>query len=106
MQQDDLRCAEFVLADRQRADHIVGDHTAGVSQDMRVALSETQQRMDVQASVHTGQDGDTGGRSGRARPHLRATDLTCGREGPGTLHHRIRGGARMIDGTHVGGGGA
>jgi len=61
MDQDDLRGAQQALADSQRPDLVVGDDPAGVADDVRLALGQTQDRVDVQAGVHAGDHGDTAG---------------------------------------------
>ncbi|NYJ05606.1 hypothetical protein GGQ55_001884 [Geodermatophilus daqingensis] len=60
--EDDLGRPEQPLADRERADLVVGDHAAGVADDVRLALVEAEHAVDVEAGVHAGQDGDVLGR--------------------------------------------
>ena len=56
MDQQDLAGAELALADGQRADHVVGDHPARVSQHVRLADLEPEQAEDVDPRVHAGHD--------------------------------------------------
>jgi hypothetical protein len=61
--EDDLGRPEQPLADRERADLVVGDHAAGVADDVRLALLQAEHAVDVEPRVHAGQDGDVlGGR--------------------------------------------
>ena len=56
--EDDLLGAQQVLADRQGADRVLGDQSAGVADDVRLTRGEPQGREDVHARVHAGHDGD------------------------------------------------
>lgn len=51
--EDDLLGAEQALADRQGPDLVIGDHPAGIADDVRLAVPEPQDAVDVQAGVHT-----------------------------------------------------
>ena len=53
----DLARAEAALGDRERADHVVGDHPAGVAQDVRLAVAQPERGERVQARVHARHDG-------------------------------------------------
>ena len=57
--------AEPPLRDRERADHVVGDHPAGVAQDVRLAVLEPERGEDVESRVHAGDD-----REPQRRPHV------------------------------------
>jgi hypothetical protein len=56
--QHDLFRSEQSLRDRERADLVVGDHAAGVADDMRVALVEAEQAVGIQPRVHARDDGN------------------------------------------------
>ena len=56
MQEDDLACAEVALRDAQRAGDVVGDHPAGVADDVRLAVPQAEHLEDVHARVHAGDD--------------------------------------------------
>jgi hypothetical protein len=56
--QNDLLGAEQSLGDRERANLVVGDDSARVADDMRVALLQAEQAVGVQPRVHAGQHGD------------------------------------------------
>ena len=56
MDQHHLAGAEQPLRDRQRADHVVGDHAAGVAQHVRLAVAEAERGEDVEAGIHAGND--------------------------------------------------
>jgi hypothetical protein len=60
--EDDLLRPQQPLADRERPDLVVGDDTAGVADDVRLALGQPQHAVDVDAGVHARQDGDLPGR--------------------------------------------
>jgi hypothetical protein len=66
--QHDLAGAEEPLADRQRADRVVGDGAAGVTDDVRVALCQPEQLRDVHASVHARQNCELAGGRERQLP--------------------------------------
>ena len=50
--------AEQVLGDHQRSNGVVGDRAAGVAEQVAVADFETEQREQVEPSIHAGDDGD------------------------------------------------
>jgi hypothetical protein len=52
MDEDDLLGAQQPLRDGQRADFVVGDHAAGVADDVGVALLQAEQAVGVEAGVH------------------------------------------------------
>jgi [acyl-carrier-protein] S-malonyltransferase len=52
-----LARAQPPLGYRQRADHVISDHPAGVAQDVRLAVAKAQCREDVQTRVHARHDG-------------------------------------------------
>jgi hypothetical protein len=54
-------------ADREGADLVVGDHAAGVADDVRLALAEAEDVVDVEAGVHAGHHGELLGRWKRER---------------------------------------
>ncbi|MEY2754319.1 MAG: ATP-dependent Clp protease proteolytic subunit [Actinomycetota bacterium] len=54
--EDDLAGPEEALGEHQRADHVVGDHPAGVADDVGVAVGEAEHLEDVHAAVHAGDD--------------------------------------------------
>jgi hypothetical protein len=56
--QDDLGGSQQALADRQRPDCVVGDHAAGVADDMGLALFDTEQAVHVESGVHARQHCD------------------------------------------------
>ena len=58
MDEDDLPRPEQPLRDRQRADLVVGDDTAGVPDHVRISLLQPEQAEDVQSRVHARKDGD------------------------------------------------
>ena len=49
---------EQALGDRQRADLVVGDHAAGVADDVRVAFAQPERSVGVQPRVHARHDRD------------------------------------------------
>src|SRR5579875_72442 len=57
MDEHDLLGAEQPLGDEERADRVLGDHPAGVADDVSVSLLQTQDPMHVDARVHAGDDG-------------------------------------------------
>jgi hypothetical protein len=75
--EDDLLGAEQALGDRQRADLVVGDHAAGVADDVRIALVEPQDAQRVDPGVHAGHDRDLLGRR-----HRKVALVEGGRVGP------------------------
>ena len=54
--QDDLVGAESPLRDRERADHVIGDHSAGVSKHVRLAPLQPERREDVEPGIHARDD--------------------------------------------------
>jgi len=58
----DLLGSEKPLRYRERADLVVGDHAAGVADDVGVALFESEQRLRIEARIHAGDDRDPPGR--------------------------------------------
>ena len=54
--QDDLLGAEQSLTDGQRADLVVGDHTARVADDVRLAVFQAQEPVDVEPGIHARHD--------------------------------------------------
>src|SRR5215471_10167385 len=71
--QDDLGGAEQPLANRQRPDHVVGDHPARVADHLRLLVAEAEQLEDLEPGVHAGDHGRVRGRPRRQRPaHVRA----------------------------------
>lgn len=63
--QNDLPCLQQPLADRQGADRVVGDRSPGVTDDMRLAVLEAEDAVDVQprvlqATTASLRDGDSG----------------------------------------------
>jgi hypothetical protein len=44
------------LRQTQRPDHVVGDHSAGVADDVRFTVVETEQREDVHTGIHARDD--------------------------------------------------
>ena len=65
--QDDLVGAEQPLADRQRADLVVGDDAAGVADDVRLALGQAEDPVDVEPGVHARHHRDVLARRQRQR---------------------------------------
>lgn len=59
--------AEQALADGQRSDLVVGDHAAGVADDMRFAVAEPEDPVDVEPGVHARHYGDVLARRQRQR---------------------------------------
>jgi hypothetical protein len=55
LHEEDLAGLQLALADRQRADHVVRDHPAGVAQHVHLAELEPEQREHVDPGVHAGQ---------------------------------------------------
>src|SRR5215213_4555540 len=72
--EDDLAGAEQVLGDGQGADHVLGDHTAGVADDVGLPLLEPEQSVDVEARVHAG---DHGQALARGHRQLALAEGTC-----------------------------
>ncbi len=66
--QDDLLRPQQALADGQRADDVVGDHPAGVADDVGFALVETEDAVNVEPGVHARDDRDVFARRQRQRP--------------------------------------
>src|SRR5215471_2085486 len=64
--QDDLGGAEQPLADRQRPDHVVGDHAARVADYLRLLLTNAEQLGDLEPGVHAGDH-----RHARGQPPVR-----------------------------------
>jgi hypothetical protein len=60
--QDDLPRAQQALADRERADLVVGDHTTGVADDVGLTVVQAEDAVHVEPGVHAGDDGDVLGR--------------------------------------------
>ena len=60
--EDDLLGPEQPLGDRERADLVVGDDTAGVADHVRVALLEPEHARRDEPRVHARDDGDLLGR--------------------------------------------
>jgi hypothetical protein len=56
--EDDLLSTEQALADRERADLVFGYDASGVADDVRLPVAETEDRVDIQACIHTRDDGD------------------------------------------------
>jgi hypothetical protein len=50
--QDDPRRPEQPLTDGRRADLVVGDHTSGVADQVRLAFGEAEGAVDVETGVH------------------------------------------------------
>jgi len=57
--QNDLVGAEQALADRQGADHVVGDDAPGVADDVGLPGAEAEQGVDVEPGVHARDDRET-----------------------------------------------
>ena len=76
MDEHHLARAEPPLGYGQRADHVVGDHAAGVAQDVRLAIAQAQGGEDVQARVHARDDGQAA-----AGPHVQMAVGPGGGEG-------------------------
>lgn len=68
MDQDDLAGAEQSLADRQRADLVLGYDPAGITDDVRLALVQPEQTVDVEPGVHARNHRELLGRRQRQRP--------------------------------------
>src|SRR5215471_4719415 len=66
--QDDLGGAEQPLADRQRPDHVVGDHAARVADYLCLLVANTEQLEDLETGVHAGDHRHVRGRPRRRRP--------------------------------------
>jgi hypothetical protein len=64
MDQDDLAGAEQPLADGQGPDRVIGDHAARVADHVRLALGESEGRVNVQAGIHAGDNGHAAGGMG------------------------------------------
>jgi hypothetical protein len=56
--EDDLAGAQQALGDRERADLVVGDDAAGVADDVRLALVQAEDAVDVEPGVHARDHGD------------------------------------------------
>src|SRR5215472_9159085 len=70
--QDDLGGAEQPLADRQRPDHVVGDHAARIADYLRLLVVNAEQLEDLEPGVHAGHHRYARGRLRRQRPaHVR-----------------------------------
>ena len=65
VQQDDLTGTEVALRQAQRTDHVVGDHAAGVADDVRLAVTQPEDLEDVHPRVHAGHDREVALRSDR-----------------------------------------
>jgi hypothetical protein len=59
--EDDLGGAEQPLGDGEGSDDVLGHDTAGVADDVRVALGEPEQAVRVEAGIHAGDDGRAAG---------------------------------------------
>src|SRR5690606_11421502 len=68
MDEDDLVGAEETLTETQRPDHVVGDDSPGVADDVRLTLSQPEHGKDVHPRVHTGDDRQAAGGSDRQVP--------------------------------------
>src|SRR5438552_12681765 len=65
--QDDLVGPQQALGDDQRSNGVVGGDAAGVADDVRVALDESEDLVHVEAGVHAGQHRQVlGRRQGKA----------------------------------------
>ena len=53
------------LADRKRADLVVGHHAAGVANQVRVALHQPEQAVGIDPRIHAGHDRDLAARRAR-----------------------------------------
>ena len=56
--EDDFLGAEQTLADGQRADLVIGDDSTSIANHVGFALAKPQNPVDIQSSVHAGNDGD------------------------------------------------
>ena len=72
MHQDRFHGCQVRVTETQRADHIVGDHATGISDDVGLAVAETQHGENVHARVHTGHDCHVAGRA-----HLQEVAVEC-----------------------------
>src|SRR5262249_7788015 len=61
-------CADQPLADRQRPDHVVGDHAARVADYLRLPIANAEQLEDLEPGVHAGDHRHVRGRPRRQRP--------------------------------------
>lgn len=66
--EDDLPGAEQSLADGQRANLVVGHHTAGIADDVRLALRQAKGAIHVESGVHARDDRDVLARRQRQGP--------------------------------------
>jgi len=57
MDQHDVRGAQSPLGDGKGAHHVVSDDAPSIPEDMRLSGLQTKRREDIQARVHTGDDG-------------------------------------------------
>ena len=97
--EDDLLGPEQALGDRQRADLVVGDHAAGVADDVGVALLQAEQGVGIQARVHAGEHGDLPGRRDRQIALVEARGVGLG------VAQQLIGGAHGVVLLGSGGGG-
>jgi hypothetical protein len=67
MDQDDLPGAEQPLADGERADLVVGHHSAGVPDHVRLAFVQAKDRVHVEPGIHARDHGGALGRGERKR---------------------------------------
>ena len=56
MNENDLFGVQQALGENQRAHHVIGHHTAGVADDVRIAMGQTEHLEDVHAAVHARDD--------------------------------------------------
>ena len=58
MNENNFSCIQAPLRKNQRAHNIVGDHSACVSYDVRIAVVETEHLENIHAAVHAGHNGE------------------------------------------------
>ena len=56
--ENDFLCIQQALRYNERTNHVVGDHTACISNDVRVTVGKTEHLENVHATVHARNDGE------------------------------------------------
>lgn len=59
MHEDEFVRVQQVMRDDQAADRVLGDHAAGIADDVRLAGLQSKQVLDVEPRVHAPHHGDT-----------------------------------------------
>jgi hypothetical protein len=54
--QKNFLSVEKALRDHERSHHVIGDHSAGISNDVGITMIEAQHLKDVHSAIHAGHD--------------------------------------------------